>query len=90
LEPSGQLRIYANAADVDHLIADYGLQRVNGDRFPNAIAWAASDLAAVPRNPDDEHGAAEVVAAMDPLDEGDPRAVGIARGIIERALDNHM
>ncbi|MGH3531206.1 MAG: helix-turn-helix domain-containing protein [Mycobacterium sp.] len=89
LEPSGQLRVYANAADVDDLIADYGLRRVNGDRLPNAIVWAVSDLDAVPRNPDNEHAAAEVVAAMDLLDEGDPRAVGIAEGIIERALDGH-
>jgi hypothetical protein len=88
LEQSGQLRIYANATDVDDLIADYGLRRVNGDRLPNAIIWAVSDLDAVPRDPIEKHAAAEVVAAIDLLDEGDPRAVGIAQGIIERALDH--
>ncbi len=88
LEESGPLRIYANAADVDDLVADYGLRRVNGERLPNAIVWAVSDLDVVPRDPIDKHAAAEVVAAIDLLDDGDPRAVGIAHGIIERALDN--
>ncbi len=88
LEQSGQLRIYANATDVDDLIADYGLRRVNGDRLPNAIIWAVSDLDAVPRDAIEKHAAAEVVAAIDLLDQGDPRAVGIAHGIIKRALDH--
>lgn len=87
LEQSGQLRVYANAIDVDDLIADYGLRRVSGDRVPNAILWAVSDLEAVPRDPIDKHAAAEVVTAIDLLDEGDPRAIGIAEGIIARALD---
>lgn len=51
LEQSGQLRVYASATDVDDLIADYGLRRVRGDRVPNAIVWAVSDLDAVPRDP---------------------------------------
>ncbi len=88
LEQSGQLRVYASATDVDDLIADYGLRRVHGDRVPNAIVWAVSDLDAVPRDPIDKHAAADVVAAIDLLDEGDPRAVGIADRIIGRALDH--
>lgn len=87
LEPSGQLRTYANAADIDDVIADYGLRRVNGDRLPNAVIWGTADIDAIPRNPADAHAAAHVVAAIDLLDEGDPRAVGIAENIIARALD---
>ena len=87
LELSGQLRLYANAADIDDMIADHGLRRVtNGDRLPNAVIWAVSDVDAIPRNPVDSHSAAEVVAAIDLLDEGDPRAVGIADRIIKRAV----
>jgi len=56
--------------------------------LPNAVIWTVSDIDAIPRNPADAHAAAEVVAAIDLLDEGDPRAVGIADRIIERALDN--
>lgn len=86
LEPSGQLCLYANIADIDNVIADHGLRRVNGDRLPNAVIWAVSDVDAIPRNPVDRHAAAEVVAAIDLLDEGDPRAVTIAGRIIERAV----
>ncbi len=86
LEHSGVLRIYANAADIDDLIADHGLRRVNGDRLPSAVIWAVSDTDAIPRNPADDHAAAEMVAAIDLLDEGDPRAVCFAERIIERAL----
>lgn len=86
LEPSGQLCLYANIADIDNVIADHGLRRVNGDRLPNAVIWAVSDVDAIPRNPADSHAAAEVVAAIDLLDEGDPRAVTIAGRIIERAV----
>ncbi|MBX7136198.1 MAG: helix-turn-helix domain-containing protein [Fimbriimonadaceae bacterium] len=90
LEPSGQLRLYANAADIDDVIADHALRRVNGDRLPNAVIWAVSDVDAIPRKPADRHAAAEVVAAIDLLDEGDPRAVGIADRIIERALQRQQ
>ena len=87
LERSGLLRVYASAGDVDGLVDLYGLRVIdNGSRLPNALAWAVSNLDAVPRCPTDDHAVAEVVAALDLLDSGEPRAVGVAGRIIEHAL----
>lgn len=45
-------------------------------------------LDAIPRHPPNPNVAAELVAAMDLLAEGDPRAVGVASGIIWRVLND--
>ncbi|MEZ0364288.1 helix-turn-helix domain-containing protein [Mycobacterium sp. pUA109] len=91
LEPIGRLCVYASAADVDDLAADYELRRVEDRRkLPNAVVWVVENLGAVPRNPHDKHNAAEIVAAIDLLDDGDPRAVGVASDIIGRALEGQQ
>ncbi|MDO3129650.1 helix-turn-helix domain-containing protein [Mycobacteroides abscessus subsp. bolletii] len=90
LESDGPLRMYAASDDVDDLLADYKLREVHGDRLPNAVIWAVPDLKDVPRDEADPHHAAPVVAALDLLDEGDPRAESAALGIIRDALEmNH-
>jgi len=86
LESSGQLRVYAASNDVDDLVADYGLREVRGDRIPNAVIWAVTNLGDVPRDGTDPHRVAPVVAALDLLEEGDPRAESAAREIIRDAL----
>ncbi|MEI7715969.1 MAG: helix-turn-helix domain-containing protein [Mycobacterium sp.] len=88
LEPSGQARFYAPVGDLDAVIGRYGLRMTeNGSRLPNALIWAVSDLDAVPRDPGNDHAVAELVSAIDLLDSGDPRAVGVASRVVERALE---
>ncbi|WP_234816535.1 hypothetical protein [Mycolicibacterium agri] len=89
LESAGPLRMYADDDDVEDLLADYGLREVQGDRLPNAVIWAVPDLNAVPRDAMDPHRAAPVVAALDLLEEGDPRAESAALGILRDALEMH-
>lgn len=86
LERSGCLRIYVDVSDAEVVMSDHGVEKVVGDRLPNVLMWVVSSLAAVPRQPDDEHAAAEVVAALDLLDDGDARAAGVAYGILGRAV----
>lgn len=80
------MRIYVDASGAEVVIADHGIKNVVGDRLPNIVMWVVSSLAAVPRQPNDEHSAAEVVAALDLLDEGDARAASLAYGILGRAV----
>lgn len=87
LESSGLLKVYADDDDVEDLVADYGLREVHGDRLPNAIIWAVPDLKDVPRHDADPRHVAPVVAALDLLDEGDPRAESAALAIIRSALE---
>lgn len=88
LEPSGRLCVYVGVANVEALISDYRLRVVeDGSKLPNAVMWVVKNLESVPRAPQDKHNAAELVAAMDLLDDGDPRAVGAAHGILRSALE---
>lgn len=87
LESSGPLSVYAADGDVEDLKADYGLREVRGDRLSNAVIWAVPNLKDVPRDEANQHHVAPVVAALDLLEEGDPRAQAAALGIIRDALE---
>lgn len=90
LEPSGVLRIYINAADADIVLIDHGVKKVHGDRIPNIIIWAVNHLADVPRQPDNYRAAADIVTALDLLDDGDARAVDVAWQMIGAACLKQM
>jgi excisionase family DNA binding protein len=86
LEPAELLRGYVQANQLDALVNTHGLRFVNGDKLPNIVLWAISDLNLIPRSPSNLRHAAGLVAAIDLLDNGAPRAVGVARQIIEAAI----
>jgi hypothetical protein len=86
LAPSDHLHAYVAAAELDQVVDDHNLRAATGRRLPNVFLWAVADLDAIPRRPDNPHIAADVVSAMDLLDDGDPRAVGEASDIIARTL----
>ncbi len=86
LDGSGPVRVYAAAADVDDLLSDHGLREAGSDKIASAVIWVVDDLAVVPRSDADSHPAASIVAAVDLLDAGDPRAQAAARSIIENVL----
>ena len=86
LAPSDHLHAYVAAVDLDHVVDDHNLRPVSGGRVPNVLLWAVADPDAIPRRPDNPHIAADVVAALDLLDDGDPRAVGEASDIIAGKL----
>jgi hypothetical protein len=86
LAPSDHLHAYVAAADIDQVVDDHNLHAVSGGRVPNVLLWAVADPDAIPRRPDNPHIAADVVSALDLLDDGDPRAVGEASDIIARTL----
>lgn len=86
LEAAGPLRVYADAAYVGEIVDDLGLRQVGGYPLPGAIIWAVADIRDIPRDDNDARLAAPVVAALDLLDDGDPRAVSIARPIINNAI----
>lgn len=86
LAPSDHLHAYVAAEDLDPVVNDHNLRAASGERLPNVLLWAVADPDAVPRRPDNPHIAADVVSAMDLLDDGDPRAVGEASDIIARTL----
>jgi len=86
LAPSDHLHAYVAAADLDRVVNDHNLRAAAGGKLPNVFLWAVANPDAIPRRPDNPHIAADVVSAMDLLDDGDPRAVGEASDIIARTL----
>ena len=87
LQPSEPLRVYAADADINDLIGDHSLRRTNGaQRMPNVVLWLVDDLAAIPRSPTNPRHTAAPVAALDLLNDGDPRASRIAEQILAAAI----
>jgi excisionase family DNA binding protein len=86
LESSGHVHAYLRAEDLSHVVSDYGLREAANGKVPNVFLWAVSHFDAVPRQAGDPSAVDAIVSALDLLDDGDPRAVGAASDIIERAL----
>lgn len=84
LNPAEHLHAYVSSDDAKTVLADHWV-RDSADRQPNVLLWAVSDLGLVPRSEGDPRLASEIVAVIDLLDDGDPRAVGVARQVVAEA-----
>ncbi|WP_396908159.1 helix-turn-helix domain-containing protein [Mycolicibacterium sp.] len=85
LESGSTLRAYVGADDVENVIRDHRCLAA-GNRSPNVTLWAVDDLSAVPRSPSDVRRVAAPVAALDLVENGDPRAARVGRQILTAAL----
>lgn len=87
LAPPQRVHAYAAVADLPDIVADYRLNPPTPGREPNIHLWAVKSLDQIPRNPNNHRIVAPLVAALDLIDDGDPRSVGEANDIIDRAWE---
>lgn len=85
---SAALEGYISGSCRDALTREHGLpsRNASAERKPNLLLRVVDDVSVVPRDPHDPHQVAEIVAAVDLLDSGEPRAVQEAQSIVERVV----